>query len=260
MRKSRIFTIIGILIISLVLNHLTENDNFPFSDSYKFPLGSVISSILLSITILIIAEINFIKFKKTHLTEKFTFRSVLSFLLSTSVYISIAYIIIYSIIVLLKDEDFEFYYFFIGLSVSLLLSILLIIFAFAQDLYDLHKLETITGSLSFKKGGKTFFIAYAEIFYIYSESKIVYLVKADGNPIMTDFRLNELETITNRHQFFRANRQTILHYRAVENFQVIENGKLLVVLKPVIQGKDKHQVSISRYKKKKFVEWMDRKL
>lgn len=249
-----------LVIISLIANHLTENDNFPFNNSYNFPLVSIITSILTGTLILIIADSNFKYFKEKYFTHKITPNNIVRFIVSTLCYISITYIPIYYILVWLKDGDYELYYLLIGLTITLLLSSLGIIFIFANDIYKLHKLETINGKINFKKGGETFLINYSEISYMHSENKILKIIKTNGKWLVTDLTLNQVEDTINDHLFFRANRQTIVHYQSVENLKPIENGKLLVTLKPAILDKDSHQINISRYKKKAFEKWFEDKL
>jgi hypothetical protein len=256
----RVRTGFALVIISLVTNHLTENDNFTFNSSYSFPLFSIITSIIIGTLVLIIADLNFKHFKEKHFTYKIIPEIIIRFLISTLGYISIIYIPIYFIIVWLKGGDYEFYYFLIGLTITLLLSSLGVILIFAKEIYKLHKLETINGKINFRKGGETFLINYSEISYVHSENKIVKIVKTDGKWLVTDLTLNEVEATINEHLFFKANRQTIIHYQSIENSKSIENGKLLVSLKPTISEKDNHQINISRYKKKEFKEWLERKL
>ncbi len=257
--KSRLITGLSLLILSLIINHLTENNNFPFSDTYRFPLFSIIASIVIGTIVLIIADINFKYFKENYFNNKITSNNILHFLLSTMGYISIIYIPIYYFAVWIHDENFSFYYLLIGLLLTLLLSCLTIIFLFAKDIYKLHKLETLNGKIDFKYNGETHLINYRDVSYIFSESKIVYIVTISGETLITDFTLNQLEDKISEHLFFRANRQIILHYNSIEHFKPIENGKLIVTLKSFLE-KDIPQITISRYKKKDFEAWFNKKL
>ncbi|MDY8135516.1 LytTR family DNA-binding domain-containing protein [Aquimarina sp. 2201CG5-10] len=257
---SRLQTGIALIIIVLVANHLSQSDHFPFNDSYDFPLFSILTSTVIGTLILIIADLNFKYFKEKHFVEKITPQNLIYFLLSTLGYISIIYVPIYYFVVWLKNEEYEFYYLLTGLSITLLLSSLGIIFLFAKEVYQLYKLETISGKINVKQRGKTFLLNYSEISYIYSENKIVYFVKSDGQVIATDSTLNEIENKISEHLFFRANRQTILHFSSIENLKPIENGKLLVTLTPGILEKNNYQINISRYKKKPFEQWLEHKL
>lgn len=248
------------MLLALVLNHLAEEGNLPFSEAYEFPLVSTLVSIGLSIVILFIANLNFEHYKKTKFSSKINSKVLIRFLMTTLTYVSLFYIPLFLIVTLFQDGEFEFYSLIIGLGVTVLLTSLMVIFVFAEEIYKLHKMEAISGKLDYKKSGKTFLINLSDIFYIYSENKIVKIMKADGQPLITDFTLNEVEAKLNEHLFFKANRQTIIHARAIDHVESIENGKLLVSLNPGILNKENHRVNISRYKKKAFQEWFERKL
>jgi len=146
------------------------------------------------------------------------------------------------------------------LSVTLLLSTLGIAFLFSNDIYKLHKFASISGKLKVQQGGKITLVNFTDIAFIYSENKVVYIVQTDGTSLVTDFTLNELEDKVSEQIFFRANRQTVLHSRSIEQVKSIENGKLLLSLKPTISDNKTYQINISRYKRQEFMEWFDKKL
>lgn len=157
-------------------------------------------------------------------------------------------------------DSYSIYNLLTGLSVSLLLCTLGIILLFSIDIYRLHKLIAIKGTLKIQQGGKITLVKYPEIAYINSENKIVHIVKTDGTTIVTDFTLNEVESKISEQSFYRANRQTILHIRSIEQVQSIENGKLSVLLKPAISDQKDFIINISRYKKQEFMNWFNGKL
>jgi len=258
--KSKIKLGGALIIVSVITNHLTENTNIPFTDSYDFPLFSIVISIIIGVLILIIADLNFKYYEQKYFETEITPSTLILFLTSTLGYVAIMYIPLYFIVNWLDEGELDPYYFIVGLALTLLLSSLLIIFTFARKVYKLHKLETIEGKLTCKRGGQTFLVAYADISYVYSKNKIVHIVRPDGNTLTTDFTLNEVEDKINEHLFFKANRQTILHYQSIENIKPIENGKLLITLKSTLPNKENHQINISRYKKKAFEKWFASKL
>lgn len=157
-------------------------------------------------------------------------------------------------------ESYSIYHLLTGLSISLLMCTLGIALLFSKDIYKLHKLVSIKGTLKVQQGGKITLIRYPEIAFIYSENKIVYIVKTDGITIITDFTLNEVESKISEQSFFRANRQIILHARSIEQVQSIENGKLSVLLKFTFSDNKTSQINISRYKRQAFMDWFDKKL
>ncbi|MFC5046121.1 LytR/AlgR family response regulator transcription factor [Aquimarina hainanensis] len=251
-----------LVILSIVVNHLTAPENFPLNESYKFPWFPIVISILLGSIIISIAYFNFNYFKKTHFVEKINTRILLRFLFTTLGYISIVYTIFYFTLngLIHGIKSYNFYHLLTGFSITLLLSILGITILFASDVYKLLKLASIKGKLKVEHAGKITLIGYNEIAFFFTENKIVYLVKTNGTTISTDFTLNEVEDKINMHSFFRANRQTILHARSIEQIQPIANGKLLLLLKPTIANQKVFQVNISRYKKQAFKDWFGNKI
>lgn len=175
--------------------------------------------------------------------------------MSTLGYISILYIPLYYSVNGLTV--YNIYYLLSGLFVTLLLWTVGITFTYGQAIYKLYKSRHVEGKLKIAYSGKITLINYDEIAFAYSQNKIAYITKSDGTSIPTDFTLNEIEEKINAHSFYRANRQTILHASAVEQVQSIENGKLSVLLKPVLDDKQPLQLTISRYKKQEFLNWFE---
>jgi len=118
----------------------------------------------------------------------------------------------------------------------------------------------IKGVLKVRHGGKTTLVAFPDIAYIYTENRIVYIIKTDGTKIITEFTLNEVEDKLSEQSFFRANRQTILHIGSIEEVRSIENGKLAVRLQQPLSGQQASQIIISRYKKQAFKDWFENRI
>jgi len=257
------FKNIGILILFAILtNHLSEPENFPLHESYKFPWIPIIVSALAGIIALIIAYFNFNFFKKNYFIEKITVSLLLRFVFSTLGYVSIVFVLFYLTANTLMHgiHSLSLYNLLKTYPNSMISMVVLLGTWFGADIYKLHKFSSIKGKLKIKQGGKITFINYEDIAFFYSENKIVYLVKIDGVSIITDFTLNEIEPKISELSFFRANRQTILHMRSIEQVQSIENGKLSVYLKPTLSNKKNHQITISRYKKQIFMDWFENKI
>ncbi|MBA6155702.1 LytTR family transcriptional regulator [Tenacibaculum sp. S7007] len=250
-----------IIVFSIVINHFTAPENFPFNRNYQFPLIPIIASIIGGSVAIIIAYFNFKYFKSKYFSEKINSKTLLLFLFSTLGYVTIFYIPFYYVSNFLVNGkvDYNFYYLLNGLLVSLLIDTVLISLLFSSDIYKLHKLNSIQGILKVQQSGKITLVKHSEIAFMYSENKIVYIVKTDGTLIMTDFTLNEIENKVNEQSFFRTNRQTIIHPRSIEQIQSIENGKLSVLLKPAISNEESLQINISRYKKQAFMNWFQNK-
>ncbi len=248
-----------VVLLSILVNHLFEPENFPFHRDYKFPLFPIIVSIISGCVIILIARFNFKYFRNKYFTKKINTQILLRFLFSTLGYITLLYIPLYYGLIN-GIESYNLYYLLTGLSISLLISAIGITLLFSTDIYKLHKLISIKGTLKVQQGGKITLVKYPEIAFIYSENKIVYIVKTDGARVITDFTLNEVESKISEQSFYRANRQIILHARSIEQVKSIENGKVSVLLKPTISDKKAFQINISRYKKHAFMDWFESKL
>lgn len=253
---------LAIVIISILVNHLFEPENFPLNEHYKFPLFPIIVSIFSSSLILLIAKINFNYFKHKYFSKKINIQLLFNFLFSTLGYITLLYIILYFGFNGLINgiASYRIYNLLTGLSISLLISTLGITLLFSTDIYKLHKSDSPKSMLRTKHSGIITLVDLAEIAFIYSENKIVYIIKTDKTSIITDFTLNEVESKINERDFFRANRQVILHSRSVEQVQSIENGKLSVSLKPITANEKAFKINISRYKKQEFMTWFNNTL
>ncbi|MFD2909007.1 LytR/AlgR family response regulator transcription factor [Flavobacterium ardleyense] len=246
---------IVLIIFFLIINHLSKRENFPDSESYKFPLEGFLSSIILCILIGIIAHLNFKFYKKKYFSKKVELVSVISYMASSLGYIIIMYFPVNIIFNIVAGGQTEFYYLLIGLLITLLLSFILIGLRYAKDIYNLYKLSIKDAEITIESGAKITKLSYENIACFYSEYKIVYTVQTNGKKINTDFTLNELEQKINDQLFFRANRQIIIHKDSVKQIEKIENGKLSIRLKASIENDEIGEISISRYKRKAFIDW-----
>jgi len=249
--------LLALVLLSLITSHLTNNELFNPNNSYSFPWESILISIGLSIIIGWIAKLNFQYYSKHHFSKSISLATILRYILSTLGIISIVYLLIYTILVWLTHNNFEFYYFLIGLLITLLLCVITIVLMYGEEVYELHKSNLSDLKLNIRRNGKTNKVSYNEIAYFYSEDKIVYLVKLNGESLATEFTLQELEGKLKQNVFFRANRQFIVHLSSVNQISAIENGKLEIKLNPQNSFKDNCQVVISRYKKQEFLTWFD---
>ncbi len=246
---------IVLTIFSLVVNHLATRDSFPGGESYRFPIEGFLSTIVLSILVGIIADLNFKFYKKKYFSKKVEIIAIVRFMVSTLGYIAIMYIPVNIIADKVAGGQTVFYYLLIGLLITLLLCFILIGLLYAQDIYNLYKLSIRDAEITIDSGTKMTKLTYENIACFYSENKIVYTVQNDGTTINTDFILNELEEKINDQLFFRANRQIIIHKDTVDQIEKIENGKLRIRLKAFIKNNAIAEINISRYKRKAFMDW-----
>ena len=97
-------------------------------------------------------------------------------------------------------------------------------------------------------------IKTSDIACFYREN-LNYLVTFSGNKYILNFEtMDEIEEVLNPEEFYRANRQSIIHVDAVQSIVPKENSKLRVFLKPPL----KLEIDISRDKAPEFRKWLDR--
>lgn len=246
---------VALITFSLVANHLAASDNFLDSESYRFPIVGFLFTIVFCILVGIIADINFKFYKKKHFSKKVEIATIVRFMASTLGYIAIVYIPVNIIAEIAAGGQVQFYYALIGLLITLLLCFILIGLLHAEDIYDLHKASMRDAEITIESGAKITKLTYENIACFYSENKIVYAVQNDGTTITTDFTLNELEEKINDQLFFRVNRQIIIHKDASDHVEKVENGKLRILLKASIENDAIAEITISRYKRKAFMNW-----
>ena len=246
-----------LVVLSILTNHLVQPENFPLNESYSFPWINITVSVVLGGLIMILADLNFHYYKRKYFIERIDAQILTRFMLTTLGYISLIYVPIFY--TLNGIDNHYLYSLLTGYTITLLLCTIGITLVYARDIYTMYRFNAISGKLKVASGGKITLIGFDEIAYVYSEHKIAYLVKVDGSLVATDFTLNEIEEKINEHSFYRANRQTVLHASSIEQVKPIENGKLSVVLKPTLPGKEALQVTISRYKKQEFLDWFEKK-
>lgn len=101
-------------------------------------------------------------------------------------------------------------------------------------------------------GNKIRSIETADIAYFYSDEKITFMVTREGQHLPIDFSLDKLVTLLDPKQFFRANRQFLVGFEAIENVFTHFKGKLKLELAP----KNKHEVFVSGDRMTDFKEWL----
>lgn len=97
-------------------------------------------------------------------------------------------------------------------------------------------------------------LTVSEIAYIFTEQKITYLVTCDGNSEILAQTMDELEDELNPDEFFRANRQFIIHIDSVSMIKNDINGKQKVVLK----YDHAIEIIVSREKAPLLKKWLDK--
>ncbi|WP_425390541.1 LytR/AlgR family response regulator transcription factor [Ekhidna sp.] len=112
---------------------------------------------------------------------------------------------------------------------------------------------------SFKKkflikiGHKFQSISVEDVAYFYSESSTTYLKTVNGEGMITDHSLDELQTLLDPENFFRINRHMIVCDQHITSIDSYFNNRLILKLKPEFED----HVIVSREKVKAFKEWLD---
>lgn len=90
---------------------------------------------------------------------------------------------------------------------------------------------------------------------VFYKDNLNYLYTFSGDKLIYDFSaLEDIEGMLDPSQFFRANRQAIIHIHSIHSVKPYGNQKLMVQLKEPL----KMEIDISREKAPLFRKWMDR--
>lgn len=86
-----------------------------------------------------------------------------------------------------------------------------------------------------KIGNQIRLVPMDQIAYFYTENKITFLVTWKGKRYPIDYSLEKVEELTNPEQFFRINRQFIIHIDAIEGMQIYSKSRFKVDLEPACE-------------------------
>jgi DNA-binding LytR/AlgR family response regulator len=103
-------------------------------------------------------------------------------------------------------------------------------------------------------GQRSFFIPTTDIAMIAASNRIVHLVGMDRTKYLVDHTLDELEQELEPSAFFRINRSTIIHARAIEQVKPFINHRLRLTLRCPLQTEE---VIVSRDRVHNFKKWAD---
>ena len=90
---------------------------------------------------------------------------------------------------------------------------------------------------------------------LFLRDNLIYIYTFSGEKYITNYTtLDEIEELLNPKDFYRANRQSIIHIDSIQSIKPLENQKLVVHLKaPLSRTED-----ISREKAPSFKKWWER--
>ncbi len=104
-----------------------------------------------------------------------------------------------------------------------------------------------------KKGERLLSIETTNIAYFQTRNGVVSLVTDTGQKHLVDYTLDELSSQLDPSDFFRANRQYLIHYNMIKEVHRYHKGKLLV--EGTLSTED--QILVSEEKSSLFKKWLD---
>lgn len=107
--------------------------------------------------------------------------------------------------------------------------------------------------LNVRTGNKNLLVKFPEIVYVKVDGDYVQLADLSNNKYYLDSSLDKIEKMLPDLDFFRINRQILVHRQLVKGFKRIENGKLEVQLE--IEDSSLPDLTISRTKAPTFRAW-----
>ncbi|HZF65130.1 MAG TPA: LytTR family DNA-binding domain-containing protein [Chitinophagaceae bacterium] len=133
---------------------------------------------------------------------------------------------------------------------------------FSNDKY-LMQLTSLLGNFHAEKKYKERFAVHigrnvtlvpVEDTVLFNKEEIIYLVNREGKRFITDYRsLDEVQELLNPKNFYRANRQTLVHLPFVESYRTDDTGKITVKMR-LSKADD---IIISKEKAAEFRKWFD---
>jgi len=104
-----------------------------------------------------------------------------------------------------------------------------------KNLMPQHYEKYLKGTL----GRKSFFIPVNDILYLVREGKEGYAFLKKNKTLHIAYKMAELETLLDPHQFFRANRSLMVSLDLVAGYQPVKNMQCMLLLRiPVPSGLD----------------------
>lgn len=105
---------------------------------------------------------------------------------------------------------------------------------------------------SIRLGDKIYIIQSDDIAYFYSEDKVTFLVTNDSKRHISDFSLDQIETMVDPECFFRISRGCIANISSIKSVSKHFNSRLKVILTPDICK----EVLVSRIRVPEFMKWI----
>ena len=92
-----------------------------------------------------------------------------------------------------------------------------------------------------------------EIAYVHAANGLVNLVTRQNHAYVCQYTMEQLESMLDPRQFFRANRQFLVHREVIQDVEHYFNRRLFVK----ITGPVPEKIIISKIKAAEFLQWME---
>jgi DNA-binding LytR/AlgR family response regulator len=103
--------------------------------------------------------------------------------------------------------------------------------------------------------GRSVTLVSAKDVVMFVKEELIYLISRERKKFITDYRsLDELAELLDPQDFYRANRQNIIHLPFIESYRSDDTGK--ITLK--IQGDQTEEVIVSKEKAAEFRKWFEK--
>ncbi|MEK6152599.1 LytTR family DNA-binding domain-containing protein [Flavobacteriaceae bacterium 3-367] len=172
----------------------------------------------------------------------------------TTLFYSLLYVLVNHVI-------FEFDFIFVNYLKYLFISILIVLFEYVlREALIKKKVEKENNSKLFvKTRNKILTVDFDDIALFHSRQGIVsILLKNSKTKWVTQFNsLKEIENILPPENFFKVNRQYIVHRDAVQIVEKDVNRKLTVHLDSSLNNGHPSEIKISRYNSRNFKKWLN---
>jgi len=103
-----------------------------------------------------------------------------------------------------------------------------------------------------KLGEKLISVEVDNVAFFYTHNGLIYLKTLQEKSYVVDFTLDELSEQLDPNTFYRANRQTLIQFKAIKAVHKWHKGKLLI--EPIVEHQEK--ITISTEKATDFKNWL----
>ncbi|PWT95375.1 MAG: DNA-binding response regulator [Bacteroidetes bacterium] len=102
--------------------------------------------------------------------------------------------------------------------------------------------------------GRTVTLVPSNEICFFVKEELIYLVNAESKKFITDYRsLDEISELVDPSQFYRANRQYLVHLKSIEGFRTDESGRITLKIK----NNKSEEIIISKEKAAEFRKWFE---